>query len=70
MLAIILILGGLTGMLYWASYAPDFLNEKFNMECSDSGNSMGCTALMSIGYIILFLIIVGGVVGLFHRVQV
>ena len=65
LLAIIFILGGLTGMLYWATFAPDFLNETFDMKCSPSGNSMGCTAVMSIGYFIIFMIIISGVVGLF-----
>lgn len=65
MLAIILILGGLTGILYWATYAPNFLNETFDMECNSGGNSMGCTAVMSLGYFVLFALIVGGVIGLF-----
>jgi uncharacterized membrane protein len=69
LLAIILILGGLTGILYWASYAPDFLNEKFNVGRNSGGNSASCTALMSVGYFVFILIIIGGVIGLFNRVQ-
>jgi hypothetical protein len=65
MLAIILILGGLTGMLYWATFAPDFLNETFDMGCDPNANSMGCTAVMSIGYFILFMLMVGGAIGIF-----
>jgi hypothetical protein len=69
MLAILFVLIGITGILYWATYAPGFLTEKFHMNCDTSARSMGCTALLSLGYVILIGLIIGGVVGLFAGVQ-
>jgi hypothetical protein len=64
MLAIILILAGLTGILYWATYAPEFLSKTFHMECNVTAPPMSCTLLLSIGYVILIGLMIGGAVGL------
>lgn len=64
MLAIILILGGLTGILYWATYAPEILSEKFDENCDPNTSTWGCTMILLIGYFFLISLIIGGAVGL------
>jgi uncharacterized membrane protein (UPF0136 family) len=63
--AILFILGGITGFLYWGEYMPDLMNGTLSMKCDTTTPSVWCVPFMLVGYAIFILITVGGIIGLF-----